>query len=350
MHQFIELFVGALHLDEKSYLLDVFSGTAPFTKDSLKKLAAAGAYFFDHVYSQVAVLPKIQTTTKQNLVAANDAFCEIYDQIPQYLPDDSTLLDRVDHCPQRHWNNKGNSMEALALLLAEDGHHVLIWTMAWMCVQISYTGQSYAFVSPYVFSCPRWISMADHHCAPVPVASFEQLELHQYGHLQSLDHSQICEWKHLRMETFTIAFPAGLCPLDWQQGDCLLHHLQAPSHLAAPSTLRGEAQIYEWKHLQLKKFTIAFLAEINSLDWQCTQRLYKAARSSSIVGDSFQVDNVSLSLFQHTCKLFCNNYTYAKALFCKFCLSESRLQRWPTLHRHKVKFTSNQGLNQLSHA
>ena len=60
MNQFIDLFVGVLHLDEKSYLIDVFSGTAPFTNNSLRKLASAGAYFFDHVYSQVAVLMKTQ--------------------------------------------------------------------------------------------------------------------------------------------------------------------------------------------------------------------------------------------------------------------------------------------------
>ena len=77
MNQFIDFFVGALHVEDHSYLIDVFSGTAPYTNSPLKKLAAAGAYFFDHVYSQVAVLLKIQTTTKQTLVAATNAFCEI---------------------------------------------------------------------------------------------------------------------------------------------------------------------------------------------------------------------------------------------------------------------------------
>ena len=128
------------------------SGAAPFTNNPLKKLASAAAYFFDHVDSQLAVMLKLQTTTKQTLVAANDACCEIYDLVLQHLPDHSPLADKVDHCFQRHWNNKGNSIEALALLLAEDGHHVLIWIMAWMCIQICNKGQSYASVNPCLFS------------------------------------------------------------------------------------------------------------------------------------------------------------------------------------------------------
>ena len=148
----MDLFIGALHIGDHSYLTDVFSGTAPFTNNPLKKLASAGACFFDHVYSQLAVILKIQTATKQNLVAGNDSLCETYDLILQHLPDHSPLADKIDHWLQRHWNNKGNSMEALALLLAEDGYHVLIWIMAWVCIQISYQGQSYALVNPYVFS------------------------------------------------------------------------------------------------------------------------------------------------------------------------------------------------------
>ena len=137
MHQLIDLLTGALHMDGHSYLIDEFSGTTPFTNNPLKKLASAGACFFDHVSFQMAVMLKIQTTTNQNLVAANTAECEICDTVLQHLPGDRPLSDKIDHCIRRHWNKKGNSMEALALLLAEDGHHVLIWIMAWICIQIT---------------------------------------------------------------------------------------------------------------------------------------------------------------------------------------------------------------------
>ena len=74
MNQFIDLFIGALHVEDHGYLTDVFSRTAPFTNSPLKKLASAGACFFDHVYSQLAVMLQIQTTTKKALVEANDTF------------------------------------------------------------------------------------------------------------------------------------------------------------------------------------------------------------------------------------------------------------------------------------
>ena len=60
---------------------------------------------------------KVQTTTKQNLVAANDSLVEIYDLVFQYISPDSPLYEHSDTLLHRHWNNKGNSMESLALLL-----------------------------------------------------------------------------------------------------------------------------------------------------------------------------------------------------------------------------------------
>ena len=37
----------------------------------------------------------------------------------------------------------------------------LVWVMSWKCIQLSYKGQSYSFVNPYVADGPRWISIAD---------------------------------------------------------------------------------------------------------------------------------------------------------------------------------------------
>ena len=47
--------------------------------------------------------------------------------------------------------------------------------------------------------------------------------------LQILDQPEICEWKRLSLEAFTITLPAGLCPLDWQQEHRLLHLLPTPT-------------------------------------------------------------------------------------------------------------------------
>ena len=150
LDQFAHILVEVVHSHQ--HLLDVFAGHAPFTNAPLKKLASAGSYYFDHVYTQIGTLLKAQTTTKQNLVAANDSLVEIYDVFFQFTSPDSHLYEHSDTLLNRHWNNKGNSMESLALLLAELGFHPVVWIMAWLRVQLSYKDKSYSFLNPYVLS------------------------------------------------------------------------------------------------------------------------------------------------------------------------------------------------------
>ena len=148
LYQFAQVLVEVTH--GHKHLLDVLSGQAPFTNAPLKKLASAGSYYFDHVYAQIGSLLKVQTTTKQNLVAANDSLGIIYDTYFQLITPDSPLYEYSDNLLNRHWNNKGNSMESLTLLLAELGFHHIVWIMGWLCVQLSYKDKSYSFLNPYV--------------------------------------------------------------------------------------------------------------------------------------------------------------------------------------------------------
>ena len=148
LQQFVDNLVEIVH--KHSLAIDVFGGLAPFTNAPLKKLASAGSYCFDQVYAQLASLLQVQTTTKQNLVAPNDAFTEIYDLFMYSISPDSPLYQHSDQYRNRHWNNKGNSLEALSLILAEYGYHSLVWVMAWICIQLSYKDKSYSFVNPYV--------------------------------------------------------------------------------------------------------------------------------------------------------------------------------------------------------
>ena len=148
LDQFAQVLVEVTH--GHKHLLDVLSGQAPFTNAPLKKLASAGSYYFDHVYAQIGSLLKVQTTTKQNLVAANDSLGIIYGTYFQFITPDSSLYEHSDNLLNRHWNNKGNSMESLTLLLAELGFHHIVWIMGWLCVQLSYKDNSYSFLNPYV--------------------------------------------------------------------------------------------------------------------------------------------------------------------------------------------------------
>ena len=57
------------------------------------------------------------------------------------------ILDLYEHKTSllsRHWNNKGNSMESLALLMAEAGDHSLIIVMSWLVMQLQYRDSSYS--------------------------------------------------------------------------------------------------------------------------------------------------------------------------------------------------------------
>ena len=148
LQQFVDNLVEIVH--KHPVTIDIFGGLPPFTNAPLKKLASAGSYFFDQVYAQLASLLQVQTTTKQNLVAPNDAFTEIYDLFMYSISPDSPLYQHSDQYRNRHWNNKGNSLEALSLILAEYGYHSLVWIMAWICIQLSYKDKSYSFVNPYV--------------------------------------------------------------------------------------------------------------------------------------------------------------------------------------------------------
>ena len=117
LQQFVDNLVEIVH--KHPVTIDIFGGLPPFTNAPLKKLASAGSYFFDQVYAQLASLLQVQTTTKQNLVAPNDAFTEIYDLFMYSISPDSPLYQHSDQYRNRHWNNKGNSLEALSLILAE---------------------------------------------------------------------------------------------------------------------------------------------------------------------------------------------------------------------------------------
>ena len=56
LDQFAYSLVEIVHSHQ--HLLDLFAGQAPFTNAPLKKLASAGSYYFDHVYTQIGTLLK----------------------------------------------------------------------------------------------------------------------------------------------------------------------------------------------------------------------------------------------------------------------------------------------------
>ena len=114
------------------------AGHAPWTNDALKKLASSGSWYFDLVYYQVTALFKCQTTKIHDLPAPNDQFVMFYDAMVDRLPRNHPLLDSKTHLISRHWNNKGNSLEALMLLVAETGAHDLVWSIGYIIMNLQF--------------------------------------------------------------------------------------------------------------------------------------------------------------------------------------------------------------------
>ena len=112
-------------LEHNPILEAVFMGSPPYTNEDLKKLAGAGSCFFDTLYYQVAAMYRLQTTKHQHLPAPNDRLGTLYDLIVARAPDMSEIGSQKQNLLDRHWNNKGNSMEALAFLLVERA--TMIW-------------------------------------------------------------------------------------------------------------------------------------------------------------------------------------------------------------------------------
>ena len=128
----------------------VFAGHAAWMNETLKKLASSGSWYFDLVYYQVTALFKCQTTKKQDLPAPNDQFVMFYDSMVDRLPRHHPLIDSKAHLLSRHWNNKGNGMEAFMLLVAETGAHDLVWSIGYIIMNLQFRKQRLLWIEDYL--------------------------------------------------------------------------------------------------------------------------------------------------------------------------------------------------------
>ena len=99
-------------------ILLIFRGDAPYTKDNLRRLAAAGSCHFETLYYQMASMYNLQTKANQDLPASFVVIYDIFVQLPEAIQDKHSLLGR-------HWN-KGDSTEVCTLLVAESNYHDLL--------------------------------------------------------------------------------------------------------------------------------------------------------------------------------------------------------------------------------
>ena len=196
---------------------------------------------------------------------------------------DSPLYPHRDQYLSRRWNNKGNSLESLSLILAEHGFHSFVWVMAWVCIQLSYKDQSYSFVISYVTGCPRWLSIADSTSS----ASLPSITS-SFG-----DHED--PTADLPMERFTLDASGPQSPSIKRFTLWRLEAMEGSLHWKAPIdshdlpkerfTLGVWALPFTTRFTLCKPFQLAF-----SYSWKalvgyapCTYSLYKAAHSLASV-------------------------------------------------------------------
>jgi len=118
----------------------IFLGTDPYNNQNLKTIANVGSQLFDTISSVYATIYKIGNNKRTNNEAApNGTLNEMYDSLIKFkfygIYDPFFAITR-------HWNNKGNSMENLAMTMFDDHQHELLWFTAYICFHGSYQGSA----------------------------------------------------------------------------------------------------------------------------------------------------------------------------------------------------------------
>ena len=119
-------------LDDQEFLA-IFLGQEPHVNQRLAKLSASASYLTDTCltdtcYWQIAHLFGVLTTGKQQKQLPNDELAYLWNLIADLVQTNHPSRSAAQSGKQRHWNNKGNSMETLLLLMFENSHSAF-WTI-----------------------------------------------------------------------------------------------------------------------------------------------------------------------------------------------------------------------------
>ena len=112
----------------------IFVGTDPYNNANLKVAANIGSKLFDSMSVIFATAYQIGNIKRTNSELAPDGtMVDMYDNLFKYHSFDNSwsALDR-------NWNNKGNTMETLAMTMFEDDQNALLWFTASIALHGSY--------------------------------------------------------------------------------------------------------------------------------------------------------------------------------------------------------------------
>ena len=128
-----------------------FFGVDPHTKEKLKHLANFASNFSDCLYWQLAGLYKVQSTATHQLQMPNSELGMLYELIAQHLKANPAHRLASEFGVNRNYTQKGNSMEALMLYIAEHLSHILVWSTAWAILQAQFKDSTHWWLEKVVY-------------------------------------------------------------------------------------------------------------------------------------------------------------------------------------------------------
>ncbi len=100
------------------FLIEIFCQCS-FSNAQLKTFCSSGAALLGHVYSNVHIMYGRAASDIKFVATPNDALLQLFDLVAPQLQQQGLMPEDKDTNTLlgRHWNNKGNSMESLAIYM-----------------------------------------------------------------------------------------------------------------------------------------------------------------------------------------------------------------------------------------
>jgi hypothetical protein len=148
---FAEKFAQHLTLSYCTKLFDIFTQQHPWTNDILRRAAPPGAWLADCLHTCIRGLFNPASLGGQHWVN-NEIYVKLYDHINDALINLKLInIKRYEANASRSTNNKGNSMELLALHLWDQAEHLLLFTMITLCIFLNEATKEWAPVDTPAF-------------------------------------------------------------------------------------------------------------------------------------------------------------------------------------------------------
>jgi hypothetical protein len=112
--------------------IEIFMGSNLYTNETLRHLSGFATCFTDVCFWQLSRAYMVHTAKKPKAQhqVPNESLNFLYDRLVPLLS--ISKQDAQWALTQRHWNNKGNSLEVLLFLFAEEGYHRAFWQTLWV--------------------------------------------------------------------------------------------------------------------------------------------------------------------------------------------------------------------------